>query len=109
MFMVDINDEECIGYLRDFMRNMFCLEFNVEDIEKFLASQSRARDALGNDKFVEPNLKRLMVKRDKRINDFSSIARECVESGFGSRVGRVMVNRNDGEYYELCVSLKKLD
>ena len=107
--MVDISNEECISYLQGFMCDMFCLEFDVEDIGKFLASQSRARDELGDDELVEPNLKRLMVKRDKRVNDFGSIARECVESGFGSRVGHLMVNRNGGEYYEVCISLKKLD
>lgn len=107
--MVDISDEECISYLQDFMCDMFCFEFDVEDIGKFLASQSRAREKLGDDELVEPNLKRLMVKRDKRIDDFGSIARECVESGFGSRVGHLTVNRNGGEYYEVCISLKKLD
>lgn len=107
--MVDISDEECISYLQGFMCDMFCLEFDVEDIGKFLASQSRAREKLGDDEFVEPNLKHLMVKRDKRINDFDIIARECVESGFGSRVGQLMINRNGMEYYEVCISLKKLD
>ena len=107
--MVDISDEECISYLQGFMCDMFCFEFDVGGVEKFLASQSRARDELGDDELVEPNLKRLMVKRDKRINDFGSIARECVESGFGSRVGHLTVNRNGGEYYEVCISLKKLD
>lgn len=107
--MVDISDGECISYLQGFMCDMFCLDFDVEDIGKFLASQSRARDELGDDELVEPNLKYLMVKRDKRINDFGSIARGCVESGFGSRVGHLMVNRNGGEHYEVCISLKKLD
>lgn len=107
--MSDMNENEAISFLEDFLKQLFGLEYTPEQVHDYFKNQEKAREKLGNDELTEPNLKRLYSKREKRLNDFHEMAEECIQNSEGIRTGRCVLNRNGGEAYEFTMTLKKVE
>lgn len=106
--MVDISDSEAINYLEHWMMDFFCMGLTPEKIHEFCTAQEKAKETIGKD-ITDPNIKRLNEKREMRINNFNTIANDCIKKGKGELFGYCKINRNGGEKYRFNIGFEKIN
>lgn len=109
--MLEITDEETINLIRGYLKSMFLLDTDYEEICKHLKAQKEAREKLGKPDLVDPNIKRFNQQKEKVIDKFQKLAQDCVNNNGepSELVGRMIVNRNGGEGYEVRIIVEQVE
>ena len=105
--MVDISDSEAINHLEHWMMDFFCMGLTPEKIHEYCMAQEKAKETTGSD-ITDLNIKRLNEKRERRINNFHTIATDCIKKGKGELCGYYKFNRNGGEKYRFTIGFEKI-